>query len=52
MSNKTGVVVGGGLAGLFASLLMAKKFDKVILIERSPKCGGLLRSAIDDHGIH
>ena len=44
-------VVGGGLCGLFASILLADKFEKVYLIEKENQCGGLLRSAKDDRGI-
>lgn len=45
------VVVGGGIAGLVASLLLAKKGYKVDLIEKEEACGGLLRSFKNDDGI-
>lgn len=38
------IIVGGGIAGLFASILASEKFDSVTLIEGSEKCGGLLKS--------
>lgn len=38
------IIVGGGIAGLFASILASEKFDSVTLIESSEKCGGLLKS--------
>ncbi len=57
MSNKTCVVVGGGVVGLLASYLASKNFNKVVLIERSDNLGGLLGSfehsgAIYDYGTH
>ena len=38
------VVVGGGISGLVACRLLIKKFDQIILIEKEPQLGGLLRS--------
>jgi hypothetical protein len=57
MKNKTCVVVGGGLVGLLAAYLATKKFNKVILIEKSLNAGGLLGSfefngALYDYGTH
>lgn len=53
------VVVGGGVAGLLASLLLAERNGhKVILIEREKQVGGLLRCfdyghyGIFDYGMH
>jgi len=40
---KTAVVVGGGIAGVVAAMVLRQKY-KVVLIERSSECGGLLRS--------
>lgn len=39
------------MCGLFASIRLADKFDKVYIIEKEAQCGGLLRSAKDDRGI-
>lgn len=57
MTQKTCVVVGGGVVGLLAAYLASKNYDKVILIERSTHLGGLLGSferngAIYDYGTH
>jgi hypothetical protein len=57
MKDKTCVIVGGGLVGLLAAYLAAKKFNKVILIEKASNAGGLLGSfefngAIYDYGTH
>jgi protoporphyrinogen oxidase len=57
MTNRTCIVVGGGLIGLLASYLATKLFEKVILIERSESLGGLLGSferkgSIYDYGTH
>ena len=55
---KSVLVVGGGIAGLVAALLAARKGNRVHLVERSRECGGLLNSfrGTDDHdydyGIH
>jgi phytoene dehydrogenase-like protein len=51
MSRTNCVVVGGGLCGLFSSIVLADKFEKVYLVERDDECGGLLRSSADDRGI-
>ena len=45
------VVVGGGISGLVAGLLLKKSYENVTIIEASPHFGGLLRSVQDDHGI-
>lgn len=55
---RSAVVVGGGVAGLVAALLAAKKGYRVSVVESAPECGGLLRSfeGADghqyDHGTH
>ncbi len=52
------VIVGGGIAGLTAALLLAEKDFRVKLIESAPDLGGLLRSHTRgqwgefDHGTH
>jgi len=38
------VVVGGGLAGLVAGLLLLRRGERVVLVEREASCGGLLRT--------
>lgn len=46
------IVVGGGIAGILAAILLKKKQAdaRVILIESEAECGGLLRSIVDDQG--
>jgi glycine/D-amino acid oxidase-like deaminating enzyme len=52
------VVVGGGVAGLLASLLEARSGRRVVLVEAAAELGGLLRSRalptghFVDHGTH
>lgn len=53
------VVVGGGICGLFAALLLAEQMDEpVVVLEREEQFGGLLRSfdygryGIFDYGMH
>ncbi|MCM3079663.1 phytoene desaturase family protein [Brevibacillus invocatus] len=45
------VVVGGGIAGIVASLLLAKKGYQVDLVEKEDSCGGLLRSFQTEDGV-
>ena len=45
-------IAGGGLSGLFSSILMADRFESVVLVEKSSECGGLLRSEPDDRGVY
>ena len=42
------VVIGGGPAGLAAALSANKEGAKVLLIEREPKLGGILKQCIHD----
>ena len=44
-------VVGGGLSGLFSSILLADVFENVYLVETEKTCGGLLRSVQDEAGV-
>jgi protoporphyrinogen oxidase len=44
------VVVGGGISGLTAAILLKKKYDQVFLIEQAEHCGGLLQAVKDDKG--
>jgi len=46
------VVVGGGISGIVAAVLLSKKFDEVSIIEATPTCGGLLKSIQDDAGLY
>ena len=49
---KSCVVVGGGICGLFSSIVLADKFDKVFLVEQNTECGGLLQSVKDNSGVY
>jgi len=52
MKHQTAVVVGGGVVGIVASILLADKFAKVILMEAWEASGGLLRIVQDDAGVN
>ena len=41
--NPTALIIGGGIAGMTAALNLANQEFKVILIEKEPELGGLLR---------
>ncbi|EKR74200.1 NAD(P)-binding protein [Leptospira noguchii] len=41
---KTLVIVGGGIVSIFSALYARKKFDRIIILEKSDKVGGLLAS--------
>ena len=43
MDNKV-VIVGGGIAGIFSSLVYSAKGYEVVLVEKAKELGGLLRS--------
>lgn len=45
------MVVGGGLAGILTALLLARRGQKVTLVESSPKCGGLLQTHHNEDGV-
>lgn len=47
---KTCIVVGGGVCGLTASILLKKRYDRVLLVEQGTAVGGLLSSVKDDKG--
>ncbi|MGS0534961.1 NAD(P)-binding protein [Pseudoalteromonas sp. SaAl2] len=47
---KTCVVVGGGVCGLTASILLKKRYDRVLLVEQGSVVGGLLSSVKDEQG--
>lgn len=51
MKNEHCIIAGGGICGLFASILLADKFRHVSIIEKEALCGGLLRSITDDNGV-
>lgn len=42
--TKTGLVVGGGIAGMTAALDLANNGFKTILLEKEPELGGMLRN--------
>lgn len=45
------MVVGSGLAGLFAANQLAREGEDVVLIERASEIGGMLRSIPGDNGL-
>ncbi|MCZ2721217.1 NAD(P)-binding protein [Marinomonas sp. 15G1-11] len=47
---KTCAVVGGGICGITASILLRRYYDRVVLIEQSSSLGGLLNSVTDEAG--
>lgn len=52
MPSKTAVIVGGGLAGLFAGLVLMRTGEHFIhIVERAPQTGGLFGSTVFDGGI-
>lgn len=44
MNSEYTIVVGGGIAGIFAALMLSRQGRAVKLIEKAPEVGGLLRS--------
>lgn len=40
----TAVVVGGGISGILSALLLRQQHESVLLVEKAPELGGLLRS--------
>lgn len=47
----TAIVVGGGVSGLLACRMLAGRHDNVILVEKEPALGGLLRSEKNELGL-
>lgn len=45
---KRAIVVGGGISGLLAAIILKRTFDEVLIIESSDRCGGLLNSIQDE----
>lgn len=41
----TAIVVGGGISGMLSALISAQQYDEVLLVEKAPRLGGLLRTA-------
>ncbi|MBQ4810478.1 NAD(P)-binding protein [Pseudoalteromonas luteoviolacea] len=50
MANQSAVVVGGGVCGLVASLLLRKRGYDVVLLEQASQLGGLFCSIKDSSG--
>jgi protoporphyrinogen oxidase len=46
----TAIVVGGGISGLCACKLLAGSGDQVVLVEKNPAIGGLLKSETNELG--
>ena len=44
------IIVGGGAVGILSSILLADKYKKVIVLEKSNQLGGLISSVKDDDG--
>ena len=51
-SDQNSVVLGGGIAGIFAAIWLKNKGHHVTLIEKDENLGGLLRSRSNEHGDH
>lgn len=49
-SHYSAVVVGGGLAGIAAAILLAQRGQQVTIIERNETIGGLWQPYINQHG--
>ncbi|KAF7787136.1 hypothetical protein PRUB_a4004 [Pseudoalteromonas rubra] len=50
MANNQAVVVGGGICGMVAAVLLKQRFDQVVLIEQADTVGGLFCSVKDSSG--
>jgi len=48
---KNCIIVGGGICGIFSSIVLADRFENVYLVESQECCGGLLRSIQDENGV-
>ena len=45
------LVIGGGISGILAALLLRERGEEVCLVERNDSCGGLLRSWTSPGGL-
>ncbi|MEC4089457.1 FAD-dependent oxidoreductase [Pseudoalteromonas rubra] len=50
MASNQAVVVGGGICGMVAAVLLKQRFDQVVLIEQADTVGGLFCSVKDSSG--
>lgn len=47
----TAIIVGGGIGGIASALLLRRSYQRVLLVERAPRLGGLLQTAREQDGL-